>query len=463
MGGRAGEIAGGNARGAEGATAPETLRHTGPLARWTLWKALLAATEGVSAGPPRQSLRFPDRGGMGPTLHPGARPIAWETALSEDTEIEAEPAILPLDAWHRAQGARMVAFAGYEMPIQYTGEGGGIVAEHLWTREHAGLFDVSHMGQLMVTGEGAAQALEALLPGAIATLKPGRIRYSLLLNEEGGILDDLMVTNVTPTDGEPAYYLVVNGATKWDDIAHLREHLPDEITLTHLEDRALLALQGPEAASVLETLLPGVTRDLVFMQGTSREWRGEQLGIGRSGYTGEDGFELSYPADRAAELAKALTADARVRPIGLGARDSLRLEAGLPLYGHDMDENIDPVTADLTFALTKNRRDSGGWMGHGAVARALADGPKQRRVGLTLEGRLPAREGAEVYTGEARVGRVTSGGFSPSLGHPIAMAIVDSAHAAAGSSLEIDVRGKRLPATVSPMPFVPHNYYRGDK
>ena len=376
-----------------------------------------------------------------------------------DTDFEAKPQALPLDAWHRAQGARMVPFAGYEMPIQYE----GIVAEHQWTRQHAGLFDVSHMGQLMVTGEGAAQALEALLPGAIATLKPGRIRYSLLLNEDGGILDDLMVTNVAPTGGEPAYYLVVNGATKWDDIAHLREHLPDEITLTHLEDRALLALQGPEAAAVLEALLPGATKDLVFMQGTARDWRGEVLGIGRSGYTGEDGFELSYPADRVTELADALIGDERVRPIGLGARDSLRLEAGLPLYGHDMDETVDPVTAELTFALTKNRRETGGWIGHAAIAKALAEGPRQKRVGLKLEGRLPAREGAEVYAGDAKVGRVTSGGFSPTLGHPIAMAIVDTAHTPEGTALSVDVRGKRLPATIAPMPFVPHNYYRGER
>ena len=425
-----------------------------------------AATDGVSfAERQGQTLRFPDRGGMGPPLHPGVRPSAGNPVLSDDadTEFVLETAALPLDAWHRGHGARMVEFAGYWMPIQYTGEGGGIVAEHLWTRQHAGLFDVSHMGQLMVTGAGAAAALEALLPGAIATLKPGRIRYSLLLNENGGILDDLMVTNVTPDGEEPAYYLVVNGATKWDDIAHLREHLPDEITLTHLDDRALLALQGPQAAEVLETLLPGIAGALVFMQGTARDWRGAALGVGRSGYTGEDGFELSYPADRVAELANALLADDRVRPVGLGARDSLRLEAGLPLYGHDMDETVDPVTADLTFALTKARRETGGWLGHDRIAAVLAAGSKQKRVGLVLEGRLPAREGADVYAGDTIVGRVTSGGFAPTLGHPIAMAIVDSAHCAHGSALSIDVRGKRLAATVSPMPFVPHTYYRGDK
>jgi aminomethyltransferase len=380
-------------------------------------------------------------------------------AEMSDEDLPETTEQLPLDAWHRAQGGRMVPFAGYAMPIQYE----GIVAEHEWTRNHAGLFDVSHMGQLMITGENAAVELEKLLPGAIATLKPGRIRYSLLLDENGGILDDLMVTNVTPEGGEPAYYMVVNGATKWDDIAHLREHLADEVTLTHLDERALLALQGPEAAAVLETLLPGVSADLVFMQGTSCEWRGEALGVGRSGYTGEDGFELSYPADKVAELAEALVADDRVRPIGLGARDSLRLEAGLPLYGHDLSPETDPVSAGLTFALTKKRREEGGWMGHERVAQVFADGAARKRVGLALEGRLPAREGATVYFGDSEVGTVTSGGFSPTLGHPIAMAYVASEHTAEGTVLEIEVRGKRLPARVVPTPFVPHNYYRGDK
>ena len=411
---------------------------------------------------------FPTEGAWVVPLHSGARPSAGIDPVSEHADTDHAqsddtPRALPLDGWHRAHGARMVPFAGYAMPIHYAGDQGGIVAEHAWTRSHAGLFDVSHMGQLMVTGDGVTQALEALLPGAIATLKPGRIRYSLLLNEDGGILDDLMVTNVTPEGGDPAYYLVVNGATKWDDIAHLREHLPDEITLTHLEDRALLALQGPDAAAVLENLLPGVTAGLVFMQGTARDWNGAPLGVGRSGYTGEDGFELSYPADRVSDLADALLADDRVRPVGLGARDSLRLEAGLPLYGHDMDETVDPVTAGLTFALAKARRESGGWMGHAAVARVIAEGPRRQRVGMTLEGRLPAREGAEIFSGDTPVGRVTSGGFSPTLGHPIAMGLVDTAFAADGTALEIDVRGKRLPARVAPMPFVPHSYHRGDK
>ena len=377
-----------------------------------------------------------------------------------------EEQVLPLDAWHRAHGGRMVEFAGYQMPIQYAGEqrahGGGIVAEHDWTRTHASLFDVSHMGQLIISGDNAAQELERLLPGSISGLKQGRIRYSLLLNEEGGILDDLMVTNITAGEG-PAFYVVVNGAVKWDDIAHLREHLPDEITIEHLDESALVALQGPQAAAVLEGIFPGISEELVFMQGTSREWNGAMLGIGRSGYTGEDGFEISIPADKVEAFADALMADDRVEPAGLGARDSLRLEAGLPLYGHDLDTDTDPVSAGLQFALTKSRRETGGWMGHDKVSSVLASGPDTKRVGLTVDGRLPAREGAPVFAGDIRVGYVTSGGFSPTLGHPIAMAYVDAAHTADGTSLQIEVRNKRLDAHVVPMPFVPHNYYRGAK
>lgn len=371
-----------------------------------------------------------------------------------------ELAQLPLDAWHRRLGARMVPFAGYQMPIQYAGDavahGGGIVAEHNWTRECAGLFDVSHMGQLSISGEGAADALEALMPGDFSELSEGRARYSLLLNDAGGILDDLIVTNV----GQGRFMAVVNGAVKLDDIAHLREHLPDEITLTHHEDRALLALQGPQAADVLEGIIAGASA-LTFMTGKPLEWNGSNLWVSRSGYTGEDGFEISVPANLVETLADALIADERVEPIGLGARDSLRLEAGLPLYGHDLTPETDPVSAGLKFALSKSRRESGGWMGHGAVMQTFADGPVRRRIGLTLDGRMPAREGALVYAGDTHVGRVTSGGFSPTLGHPIAMAYVDTDHAKKGTELEVEVRKKRLSAKVSPMPFVPQNYYRG--
>jgi len=378
-------------------------------------------------------------------------------SMSEEAETESLEK-LPLDAWHRRQGARMVGFAGYEMPIQYE----GILAEHEWTRTHAGLFDVSHMGQLTVSGDGAAEALEALLPADIASLKPGCIRYSLLLAEDGGILDDLMVTNRSHE-----FYLVVNGATKWDDIGHLREHLPDDVTLNHLAEHALLALQGPEAAVALGRLaltpafqgMPALD-ELGFMQAGPFFWEGRPLGVGRSGYTGEDGFEISVRAEHVAALADALCAQTEVKPIGLGARDSLRLEAGLPLYGHDLSPETDPVSAGLEFAISKARRATGGFPGAERILKLLAEGAPTRRVGLALEGRAAAREGAEVFAGKNKVGRVTSGGFSPTLGHPIAMAYVNAAVSTPGEELEIEIRGKRLPATVAPMPFVPHRYQR---
>ncbi len=375
-----------------------------------------------------------------------------------DEQSPAEPLDLPLDAWHRGRGARMMPFAGYTMPVQYD----GIIAEHLWTRKNAGLFDVSHMGQLQVSGEGWAEALEALLPGDISALKPGRVRYSLLLAENGGILDDLMVTNA----GDHGY-VVVNGGAKWDDIAHLREHLPDEITLRHLADDALLALQGPKAADVLARLgLSGTAEgwpmpwDFSFMQAGPYMWGEVALGISRTGYTGEDGFEINVPSEHAAALADALCTQAEVRPVGLGARDSLRLEAGLPLYGHDLTEDTDPVSAGLAFAISKRRRAEGGFPGTERILQLLAHGTPAVRVGLALEGRMAAREGAAVFAGTREVGAVTSGGFSPSLGHPIAMAYVDTACSVPGTRLELDNRGRRLPATVVPLPFVPHRYHR---
>jgi len=377
--------------------------------------------------------------------------------MSEEAESEVLQK-LPLDAWHRARGARMMPFAGHEMPIQYE----GILSEHEWTRTHAGLFDVSHMGQLTVSGETAAEELEASLPADLRSLKPGRIRYSLLLADDGGILDDLMVTN----RGDH-FYLVVNGATKWDDIGHLREHLPDEVTLTHLAEHALLAVQGPEAATALATLTLAPAFDgtpaldqLGFMQAGPFLWEGRPLGIARSGYTGEDGFEISVRAEDVEALADALCARPEVKPIGLGARDSLRLEAGLPLYGHDLSPETDPVSAGLAFAISQARRQSGGFPGAERILGLIEAGAATRRVGLALDGRMAAREGAEVFTAGAKVGTVTSGGFSPTLGHPIAMAYVDSAHAAEGAELEVEVRSKRLPARVVPMPFVPHRYHR---
>ncbi|SMF61293.1 glycine cleavage system aminomethyltransferase GcvT [Allosphingosinicella indica] len=358
---------------------------------------------------------------------------------------------LPLDAWHRAHGARMVPFAGYEMPIQYE----GIMAEHKWVRESAGLFDVSHMGQIIIAGTGLDAALEALLPADLKILKDGRLRYSLLLNAEGGIIDDLMATRRGDT-----FYLVVNGATKDGDIDHLKAKLPAGVVLDHMKEQALLALQGPKAVDALERIAPGVS-ELGFMQGGAYEVAGIAAWVSRSGYTGEDGFEISVQARDVERVADALLEQPEVKPIGLGARDSLRLEAGLPLYGHDLDEQTTPVAADLTFAISKRRRGEGGFPGAERILKELEGGSIQRRVGLRVEGRQPVREGAMVLDGEGNeVGRVTSGGFSPSLEAPIAMAYVPLASAAPGSAVTLSQRGKLFQAEVVPMPFVPHRYHR---
>jgi aminomethyltransferase len=369
---------------------------------------------------------------------------------------------LPLGDWHRARGARMVPFAGYEMPVQYE----GVMAEHIWTRTEAGLFDVSHMGQLQLIGEGAAAALEAITPGNLSALAAGKIRYTLLLAQDGGILDDLMVTNTGHH-----LYLVVNGATKHDDIAYMREHLPDHLTLNHLADLALLALQGPKAAVVLarldiQPLQPDWPKptDLYFMEAGAFLWKDIPLGISRSGYTGEDGFEISVPAEHAVALANALTDLEEVRPIGLGARDSLRLEAGLPLYGHDMNSETLPVEADLNFALSKARREEGNFAGAARVLAQYPDKAAKKRVGLFVDGRQPVREGATVINDSgATIGIVTSGGFSPTLQRPIAMAYVPVALSTEGTAVTIEQRGKKIACTVADMPFVPHHYYRKPK
>jgi aminomethyltransferase len=358
---------------------------------------------------------------------------------------------LPLDAWHRARGARMVPFAGYEMPVQYE----GIIAEHLWTRENAGLFDVSHMGQLLIHGAGADAALETLMPGdlrAAADMKP---KYSLLLDDEGGIVDDLMATR----RGED-FYVVVNGATKHGDIAFMEQRLPGDVVIDHMKVPALLALQGPRAAEVLDSLVPGVA-GLGFMQAGPFHWQGQPLWISRSGYTGEDGFEISVPGAAAAALADALAANELVRPIGLGARDSLRLEAGLPLYGHDIDLETTPVMASLNFAINKRRRAEGGFPGAMRILAELDNGPPQVRVGFEIDGRQPVREGALVLDGEGNeLGRITSGGFSPTLQRPIAMGYVATPFADAGTALKLEQRGKLFDARVAAMPFVPHRYHR---
>ena len=357
---------------------------------------------------------------------------------------------LPLDALHRDLGARMVSFAGYSMPIQYAGEFGGIIAEHNWTRTRAGLFDVSHMGQLEFTSYDAA-ALEGLLPGDIKGLAHNALRYSMLLNDRGGILDDLMVTR-RPND----LYMVVNGATKHDDLAVFRAA---GLAPRYRDDLALLALQGPHAVTVLERLVPGVGA-LTFMRAGAFEWLGVDLWVSRSGYTGEDGYEISLPATAAEPFARALLLEPEVKPIGLGARDSLRLEAGLPLYGHDLTPAITPVEAGLSFAVSKRRRTEGGFLGSEIILDQLTNGATKRRVGLKVEGRLPAREGAHVVAAEGQVGTVTSGGFGPALGAPIAMAMVDAAHAELGTQLGLDVRGRIIDATVVPMPFFPKSYVR---
>lgn len=375
--------------------------------------------------------------------------------MSDDENDFEELAVasLPLDGWHRARGARMVEFAGYHMPIQFE----GIMAEHLWTREHAGLFDVSHMGQLMLSGDGAAKALEAVVPGDIQALGEGRMRYSLLLGEEGGILDDLMIT-ATPM----GLYLVVNGAVKWDDMGYLRDQLPDDITINHMDDRALLALQGPEAVQALSRIVPGVDR-LYFMEADTFLWGLEPLWISRSGYTGEDGFEISIPAEHVEAFVNTLCAQREVKPIGLGARDSLRLEAGLPLYGHDLDDGIDPIQGDLSFAISKRRRSEGGFAGAERILEALSNGADKKRVGFAVEGRLPVREGAPIYAGSTQIGVMTSGGFAPTINAPIAMGYVEKLYSGLNTVLEAEVRGKRISVTVSPMPFVPHHYHRRGK
>ena len=370
--------------------------------------------------------------------------------MREDEEIPIETATLPLDAWHRAKGGRMVEFAGYWMPIQYE----GIMAEQLWTRENAGLFDVSHMGQLSLSGDGVAEALETLVPGDISALKPGRMRYSLLLDEDGGILDDLMITN----EGDQ-YGIVVNGAVKWEDIGHLRENLPDHITLNHNEDYGLLALQGPKAVDALSRLIPEAAT-LVFMQATRATWQGHAIGLSRSGYTGEDGFEISLPNEALEAFADALCAMEEVKPIGLGARDSLRLEAGLPLYGHDLSPEIDPAEADLGFAVSKRRREEENFPGAARILGHLEDGPPRKRVGLTVDGKLPVREGAKLFDGEDEIGVVTSGGFAPSVGAPIAMGFVPTGLSEPGAAIAAEVRGKLVHCTVTAMPFIPHRYVR---
>ena len=365
----------------------------------------------------------------------------------------------PLNALHNELGARMVPFAGYSMPVQYPA---GLVAEHHHTRTAAGLFDVSHMGQLCLSGHGAAAAFESLMPVDVIGLGVHKQRYGLLLNDEGGIIDDLMFVN----RGEDIF-VIVNGACKHGDLAHIQQRIGSRCTIEPQFDRALLALQGPQAVTALTRLLPGVEQ-LVFMTGMAAAWEGAELYVTRSGYTGEDGFEISLPAHAAEAFARALLAQPEVKPIGLGARNSLRLEAGLCLYGNDIDTTTTPVEAGLNWAMQKVRRTggarAGGFPGADKVLAQL-DGtaPAQRlRVGLVGLERVPVREHVELHNDAGqKVGEVTSGLLAPTADQPVALAYVQAEYAASGTRLNAMVRGKAVPMQISPLPFVPNRYYRG--
>ena len=366
----------------------------------------------------------------------------------------------PLHALHLSLGAKMVPFAGYAMPVNYPT---GILKEHLHTREQAGLFDVSHMGQAMLTalpGVDIAAAFETLVPGAIAELKPGQMRYTVLLNAQGGILDDLMVTRPVQREHQHQLFLVVNAGRKAEDFALIETALAGKATLTRMEDRALLALQGPAAISVLARLVPEAP-SLGFMHGRRFRVENVDLIIHRCGYTGEDGFEISVPGNTAQAWAAMLLAEPEVLPIGLGARDSLRLEAGLCLYGHDIDETTTPVEANLLWSISNRRREGGGFPGSAIIQAQIKDGPKRLRVGIRPEGRAPAREGAEILDSDGNlIGRVTSGTFSPMLNAPIAMGYLKASHAADGTPVNLLVRGKPLAAHIAPMPFIPKRFHR---
>lgn len=371
------------------------------------------------------------------------------------TSSPAETADLkttPLHALHVALGAKMVPFAGYDMPVQYPT---GILTEHLHCRAAAGLFDVSHMGQLRLTGRDAARALEGLVPADIVALEPMRQRYTQFTNDSGGILDDLMVTNA----GDHLF-VVVNAACKDADLAHLQAKLPGGVAIKPLPDRALLALQGPKAVAVLARMAPEVAK-MKFMSAAAVSLEGVTCFVTRSGYTGEDGYEISIPAEKAEAFAKHLLDQPEVKPIGLGARDSLRLEAGLCLYGHDIDTTTSPVEANLVWSIGKRRRLEGGFPGAARIQREMKEGTARKRVGILPEGRAPVRDGAELVANGKPVGKVTSGGFGPSLGGPLAMGYVETAFAKPGLKLEAIVRGKPLPVQVAPLPFVKTNYYRG--
>ncbi len=364
----------------------------------------------------------------------------------------------PLHDSHVALGARMVPFAGYDMPVQYPT---GILTEHNWTRQHAGLFDVSHMGQCFIVAESferAAEAIEKLVPADISGLAPLQQRYSQLLAEDGGILDDLMISRMA---SQGRLYVVVNASRKEEDYAHIAARLPPDVRLERIDGAGLIALQGPEAEDALAVLNPEV-RNIPFMGFKLLDIAGcRNVHVSRSGYTGEDGFELSMPPADARTIWNALLKDARVKPIGLGARDSLRLEAGLCLYGHDIDETTSPIEAGLTWSIAKRRREEGGFPGDTRIKNELTSGLKRQRVGLKPEGRQPAREGSIIQNAAGReIGRVTSGGFGPTVNGPVAMGYVDKEHSALRTPVFLLVRDKSIAATVVKLPFVPNRFKR---
>ena len=386
----------------------------------------------------------------GPSGPGSLAPILIGAFVTTDLNLKSTP----LHALHVALGAKMVPFAGYDMPVNYPL---GVLKEHLYTRAQAGLFDVSHMGQATLAGKDVVAALEALVPGDLAALTPGQIRYTLLLNDQGGIIDDLMVTKA---DAPDTLYLVVNAACKDSDFAHIAGALAGKATLTRHEDASLLALQGPAAAHVLAAFIPAAAK-MDFMTSRLDTFEGVPVRLFRSGYTGEDGYEISVPNASAEKVAKALLAAPGVQPIGLGARDSLRLEAGLCLYGSDIDTATSPVEAGLSWVIGKRRREQGGFPGAARIQKELKEGASKKRVGIKPLGKAPARAHTEIQDASGkRVGEITSGGFGPSANGPVAMGYVDVAFAKVGTPLNLIVRGTALPAEVAALPFVPHRYFK---
>lgn len=372
----------------------------------------------------------------------------------------------PLYDLHVKAGGQIVPFAGYEMPVQFE----GVMQEHQWTRSEAGLFDVSHMGPCFLSleqgigGGDAAHAeiaalVETLVPSDIRSLKPGQARLTVLLNEQGGILDDLIITRPLGEEAQGALYIVVNGAMKEQDWAIFETSLAGKAVLTRADERILFALQGPKAADVMAEFFPGC-EELTFMRHMPFEVNGARCIVSRCGYTGEDGFEVLIPAEAGLPLIEEMYTDERVKPIGLGARDTLRLEAGLCLYGHDLSPEISPVEADLGWVIQKRRREAGDFPGAERILRELEEGPGRKRVGIRPLERAPAREGTEIQLDGETIGLVTSGGFGPSLGAPVSMGYVASAHAAPGTKVDLIVRGKARAAEIAALPFVPHNYKR---